>query len=164
MRTIPRREGVADAVRVYVDLGLARDAFKVVEADLTRAGVTADASVVVAPGAVFAMKAVGVVEAGVFFAAAEDEIAAVAADAITADDDVVVVVMADPIFAAAEDASAAVAAAAISTAGEGAADVVDADAGVRSGAISSARDPGYTKFGTSSKLIDLFIYGRFHGL
>ena len=30
--------------------------------------------------------------------------------------------------------------------------------------ISTARDTEYTKFGTSSKLIDLVISGRFHGL
>ena len=31
-------------------------------------------------------------------------------------------------------------------------------------AISTARDPRYMKFGTSSKLVDLVISGRFHGL
>ena len=29
--------------------------------------------------------------------------------------------------------------------------------------ISTARDPGYTKIGTSSKLVDFIISGRFHG-
>ena len=64
MRTIPRREGAAAVVGVDVDLGLARDAFKVVEVDLTRAGVAADAisfvaedaGVVVALGVLFAME------------------------------------------------------------------------------------------------------------
>ena len=32
------------------------------------------------------------------------------------------------------------------------------------GAISTARDPRYTKIGTSSKLVDLVISGRFRGL
>ena len=90
-------------IGVGVDLGFGRRAIKVVEVDLTRAGVA------VALGVLFAMEAVGVVEAGAIFAAVEDAIVAVAADAIAADDDVVVVV-ADPIFAAAEVASAAVAA------------------------------------------------------
>ena len=103
---------------VDVDLGLARDAIKVVEVDLIRAGVAADA----------------------VSAAVEDAIAAVAVGAITADDDVVVVVVADPIFAAVEVASAAVAADAISTAGEGAADVVDADAGVVSARSAATVD------------------------
>ena len=31
------------------------------------------------------------------------------------------------------------------------------------GAISTARDPQYTKIGMSSKLADLVISGRFHG-
>ena len=31
------------------------------------------------------------------------------------------------------------------------------------GTISTARDPRYMKIGASSKLIDLVIYGRFHG-
>ena len=31
------------------------------------------------------------------------------------------------------------------------------------GAISTAHDPGYTKIGTSSKLVDLVISGRFMG-
>ena len=138
MRTISRREGAADVVGVDVDLGLARDAIKVVEVDLTRAGVAADAislvaedaGVVVALGAVSSMKAVGVVEAGAIFAAVEDAAAAVAVDAVTAGDDVVVVVMADPIFTAVEDASAAVAVDAISTVGEGVVGVVEAGAGV----------------------------------
>ena len=30
--------------------------------------------------------------------------------------------------------------------------------------ISTAHDPGYTKIGTSSKLVDLVISGRFRGL
>ena len=131
-----------------LDLGLARDAIKVVEVDLIRAGVAADAislaagdaSVVVALGALFAMEAVGVVEAGAIFAAVEDAIAAVAADAITAGDAVVVVAVADPIFAAAEVASAAVAADAIATVGEGAADVVDVDAGVDSARSAATVD------------------------
>ena len=33
-----------------------------------------------------------------------------------------------------------------------------------SGMISTANDPGYTKIGTSSKLVDLVISGCFHGL
>ena len=32
------------------------------------------------------------------------------------------------------------------------------------GTISMVRDPGYTKIGTSSKLVDLVISGRFRGL
>ena len=32
------------------------------------------------------------------------------------------------------------------------------------GTISTARDPGYTKIGTSSKLVDYVISGRFRGL
>ena len=135
-------------VGVDVDLGLARDAVKIVEVDLIRTGVTADAislvaedaGVMTALGAVFAMKAVGVVEAGAFFTAVEDEITAVAVDAITADDDVVVVVVADPIFAAVEVASTAVAADAISMAGEGAAEVVDADAGIISASSAATVD------------------------
>ena len=91
-------------------------------------------------GAVFAMKAVGVVEAGAIFAAVEDAIAVVAVDAVMAGDDVVVVVVADVIFAAVEDAIAALAADAISTAGEGAADVVDADAGVVSARSAATVD------------------------
>ena len=134
-QAISRRKGAADVTGVGVDLGFGRRTIKVVEVDLIRAGVAADAisfvaedaGVVVALGVLFAMEAVGVVEAGANFAAVEDVIAAVAAHAIVADGDVVV---ADPIFAAAEVAFAAVAADAISTAGEGAADVVDADAGV----------------------------------
>ena len=78
---------------------------KVVEVDLTRAGVAAgalsliaeDAGVVVALGARLAMEAVGVVEADAIFAAAEHAIAAVAADVATAGDDVVVVVVADAV-------------------------------------------------------------------
>ena len=31
------------------------------------------------------------------------------------------------------------------------------------GTISTARDPGYTKIGTLSKLVDFVISGRFHG-
>ena len=147
-QAIWRREGAAGAVGVDVDLGLARDAFKVVEADLTRAGVTADAislvaedaGVVVALGAVSAMKAVGVVEADVIFTAVKDATATVAVDALTAGDDVVVVVVADPIFAAVEDAIAAFAADAISTAGEGVVDVVKADAGVVSARSAATVD------------------------
>ena len=148
MRTISRREGAADIVGVDVDLGLARGAIKVVEVDLTRAGVAADAislvaedaGVVVALGAVSAMKAVGVVEASAIFAAVEDAIAAVAVDAVTAGDDVVVVVVANPIFVAVEDAIAAFAADAISTAGEGVVDVVEADACVVSARIAATVD------------------------
>ena len=147
-QAIWRREGAAGAVGVDVDLGFARDVVKVVEVDLTRAGVAAgalsliaeDAGVVVALGARLAMEAVGVVEAGAIFAAAEHAIAAVAADVATAGDDVVVVVVADAIFAAVEDAIAAIAAGAISTAGEGAADVVDADAGVDSARSAATVD------------------------
>ena len=32
------------------------------------------------------------------------------------------------------------------------------------GTISTTRDPGYTKIGTSSKVVDLVISGRFFGL
>ena len=148
MRTISRREGAADVVGVDVDLGLARDAIKVVEVDLTRAGVAADAislvaedaGVVVALGAVSAMKAVGVVEADAIFTVVKDATAAVAVDAVTAGDDMVVVVVADPIFTAVEVAPAVAAADAISTAGEGAADVVDADAGVDSARSAATVD------------------------
>ena len=98
---------MTDVVGVDVDLGLARDAIKVVEVDSIRAGVAADAislaagdaGVVVALGAVSVMKEVGVVVADAIFTAVEDAIAAVAADAISA-------------------------------AGEGVVDVVEADAGV----------------------------------
>ena len=75
-------------------MGFARGAIKVVEVDLIRAGVTADAislaagdaGVVVALGAISAMKAVGIVEASAIFVAVDDAIAAVAVDAITAGD------------------------------------------------------------------------------
>ena len=108
---------MADVVGVDVDLGLARDAIKVVEVDLIRAGVAADAislaagdaGVVVALGAISAMEAVGVVEASAIFAAVEDAIAAFAADAI-------------------------------STAGEGVVEVVEADAGVATARSASAVD------------------------
>ena len=100
------------------DLGLARDAIKVVEVDLIRAGVAADA-ISLAAG-----------DAGVV----------VALDAITAGDDVVVVVVADAIFAAVEDAIAALAADAISTAGGGVVDVVEADAGVSTARSTAAVD------------------------
>ena len=69
MRTISRREGAADVVGVDVDLGLARGAVKIVEADLTSAGVAAgaislvaeDAGVMVALGAVFATEAAAII-------------------------------------------------------------------------------------------------------
>ena len=148
LRTISRREGAADVVGVDVDLGIARDAIKVVEVDLIRVGVAADAvslaagdaGVVVALGAISTVEAVGVVESSVIFAAVDDAIAAVAIDAITADDDVVIVVVADAIFAAVEDAIAAFAADAISTAGEGVVDVVEADAGVTTARSAAAVD------------------------
>ena len=148
MRTISRCEGVADVVGVNVDLGLARDAIKVVEVDLIRVGVAADAvslaagdaGVVVALGAVSAMKAVGVVEASAIYTAVEVAIAAIVVDVLTACGDVVVVVVADAIFAAVEDAIAAFAADAISTAGEGVVDVVDADAGVTTARSAAAVD------------------------
>ena len=147
-QAISRRRGAADVTEVGVDLGFGRRAIKVVEVDLIRAGVAADAisfvaedaGAVVALGVLFAMEAVDVVEAGAIFAAVEDAIAAVAVDAITAGDAVVVVVVADPSFAVAEVASAAVAADAISAAGEGAADVVDADAGVVSARSAATVD------------------------
>ena len=135
MRTIPRREGAADVVGVDVDLGLALDAIKVAEVDLTRAGVAAEDEI--APVAVDAITAGGdvvvVLVADAIFAAVEDAIAAFAADAISADDDVVVVVVADAILVAVNDAIAAFAADAISTAGEGVVEVVVADAGVEIG-------------------------------
>ena len=96
-QAIWRREGAAGAVGVDADLGLVRDAVKIVEVDLTRAGVTAGAislvaegaSVVVALDTVFATEAVGVVEADAIFTAVEDAGVVVAVDAITAGDDVV---------------------------------------------------------------------------
>ena len=116
-----RRECAAGAVGVDADLGLARDAVKIVEVDLTRAGVAADA-ISLAAG-----------DAGVV----------VAVDAITAGDDVV---EADAIFTAVEDAVVVAAVDAISTgdaisaAGEGVVDVVDADAGVDSARSAATVD------------------------
>ena len=121
LRTISRREGVGDIVGVDVDLGPARDAIKVVEVDLIRVGVAADA---ISLAAGDAGVVVVVVVADAIFTAVEDAIAAVAVDAIMADDDVVIVVVAD----------------AISTAGEGVVDVVEADAGVSTARSAAAVD------------------------
>ena len=148
MRAIWRREGAADVIGVDVDLGFARNAIKVVEVDLIRVGVAADAislvvedaGVVGALGAVSATKAVGVVEAGAIFVAVEDAIAAFAADAIsTAGEGVVDVVEADAISAAVEDAIAAFAADA-ATAGDDVVVVVVADAGVPTARSAAAVD------------------------
>ena len=108
---------MAEVVGVGVDLGLARDAIKVVEVDLIRSGIAADA-ISLAAG-----------DAGIV----------VAADAITAGDGVVVV-EAEAIFEAVDDAIVASAADAISTTGEGVVDVVEVDAGVTTARIAAAVD------------------------
>ena len=117
MRAISRREVVAEVVGVGVDLGLARGAIKVVEVDLIRSGIAADA-ISLAAG-----------DAGIV----------VAADATTAGDGVVVV-EAEAIFTAVEDAIAAVAADVISAAGESVVDVVEAEAGVSTARSAAAVD------------------------
>ena len=107
MWTISRREGATDVLGVDVDLGLARDAIEVVEVDLIRAEVAADAILL----------------------AATDAITTAAVDVVVVGDDVVDAVAADAIFVAVEDATAAFTEDAIFAAGEGVGCVVEADAG-----------------------------------